>query len=185
MNSPVWTPDSVRILFHWTGESRRRLYWVPADASGPTEALGSDDRRTGGDNTVDYPKTVTPDEQTLIFSRTWSGGRQELWAVPLKGDQTPVAFGRRRVLPWRNNALSNGAWQAYHFNQSGQPEVYVQPYPGPRPTVPVSIGGGGHPVWSVHGSEVFHNSPEEVLMSVAVGLDGDHARTSQSFWQRL
>ena len=35
----------------------------------------------------------------------------------------------------------DGHWLAYHSDQSGQREIYLQPYPGPGPTVPVSIGG--------------------------------------------
>ena len=49
----------------------------------------------------------------------------------------------------------DGRWIAYSSNQSGRPEVYVQPYPGPGPPVQVSIDGGDAPAWRADGAELF------------------------------
>ncbi len=58
----------------------------------------------------------------------------------------------------QNTALSpDGRWMAYQSNESGQYEVYVRPFPdvnGGR--WQVSSGGGGWPLWSPDGQELFY-----------------------------
>ena len=70
----------------------------------------------------------------------------------------------------------DGNWLAYRSNQSGEHEVYLQPYPGPGPTVPVSIDGGRALVWSIDGSELFYRNDEGAVMAVEVDTTGDVAR---------
>ena len=38
----------------------------------------------------------------------------------------------------------DGRWIAYHSDETGQPEVYVRPYPGPGGKRQVSTDGGAH-----------------------------------------
>ena len=169
--SPVWTPDGARLAFAWQREETPGLYWVPADGSGAAELL-----TTRENNTFDRPAAVTPDGQTLIFTRNFSGAHAELWEVPLEGDRTPRPL-LQGEFQHRGGAVLDpgGAWLAYHSDQSSQFEVYVQPYPGPGPTVPVSIGGGSAPVWSSDGSELIYLRPTAV-MAADVTTDGDQAR---------
>ena len=81
------------------------------------------------------------------------------------GRPTPVLQGEFA----RGNAdvSPDGNWMAYRSNQSGQSEIYLQPYPGPGPTVPVSIGGGDlKPGWSCKGSK--RNEPPTPLDGAVV-----------------
>jgi dipeptidyl aminopeptidase/acylaminoacyl peptidase len=50
----------------------------------------------------------------------------------------------------------DGRWIAYVSDESGRPQVYVRPYPGPGGKVTVSTDGGGEPVWSRDGRELFY-----------------------------
>jgi Tol biopolymer transport system component len=65
----------------------------------------------------------------------------------------------------RNAALSpDGRWMAYSSNESGQFEVYVRPFPdvnGGR--WQVSSGGGGWPLWSPAGRELFYVGSEGMM----------------------
>ncbi len=54
-------------------------------------------------------------------------------------------------------------------------DVYVQPYPGPGPTVPVSIGGGTSVTWSPDGSELIYRLDDR-MMVVSVDADGGTPR---------
>ena len=54
-------------------------------------------------------------------------------------------------------------------DESGQSEVYVQPYPGPGRKELVSNDGGGEPRWSPRGNEIFYRRGDEMI-SVAVEL---------------
>jgi len=56
--------------------------------------------------------------------------------------------------------------------QSGQDNVYVQPFNGGSTpgggNSQVSISGGSHPAWRADAKELFYLSQERVLMAVAV-----------------
>jgi len=52
---------------------------------------------------------------------------------------------------WQSTFSPDGRWLAYMSAESGQPEVYVEPFPGTGERWQVSVGGGGEPHWS--GSE--------------------------------
>jgi len=54
----------------------------------------------------------------------------------------------------------DGRWFAYSSIDSGRQEVYVQPYPGPGPRVPVSPAGGRAPLWRRDGAELFYTTPD-------------------------
>jgi hypothetical protein len=95
--------------------------------------------------------------------------------VPLQGE--PVA---QPILQGNFNRGSaevspDGRWLVYRSDQSGQDEVYVQPYPGPGPTVPVSIGGGTHVTWSPDGTELTYRLDER-MMAVSFTVEGDTPR---------
>lgn len=42
--------------------------------------------------------------------------------------------------------------------ESGAPEVYVQPYPGPGEKTRISTAGGTEPIWTANGRELLYRS---------------------------
>ena len=60
---------------------------------------------------------------------------------------------------------ANGQWLAYASNQSGRYQVYVRPFPGLYPEVPISVLGGGQPVWSADGSRLFYRTEEAMWVA--------------------
>ena len=56
----------------------------------------------------------------------------DLWVLPLKGTQAPQPFLRTRFTEVGPKFSPDGRWIAYVSDESGQYEVYVRPYPGPR-----------------------------------------------------
>ena len=46
---------------------------------------------------------------------------------------------------------SDRRYVAYQSNETGQREIYIQPYPGPGGQETVSVGGGREPVWATNG----------------------------------
>ncbi len=61
----------------------------------------------------------------------------------------------------------DGRWLAYGAsvsdpaNPTVRSEVYVRPFPGPGPTVPVSAGGGLAPAWNPKGGELFYSTARD------------------------
>src|SRR4029453_1362776 len=61
----------------------------------------------------------------------------------------------------------DGRWLAYASNESGQPEVYVRPFPDAGSARwQVSVAGGRDPMWSHSGKELFYWSTPGKMMSV-------------------
>ena len=62
----------------------------------------------------------------------------------------------------------DGRWIAYTTNEAGQPNVYVQPFPGPGAKYQVSRDGGSQPVWRADGKELFYLGADGTLMAVPI-----------------
>jgi hypothetical protein len=59
-------------------------------------------------------------------------------------------------------------WLAYTSDESGRPEVYVQPFATPGNKSQVSVHGGYEPRWSAKGTELFYISTSKKLMATQV-----------------
>jgi serine/threonine-protein kinase len=152
----VWTPDGKRIAF----ESNRdgvpdRIFWQLADSSGGLERLTSGDGNQA-------PSSWSADGQLLAFGEVNPRTRQDIWVFRLSDGKaepflrTPFEEGGARFSP-------DGRWLAYVSNESGRPEVYVQPYPGPGGKWQISTDGGTEPVWNRNGRELFYRSGNKMM----------------------
>ena len=171
---PVWTPDGTRIVFHANTADNAALgdlFVIPADGSGPARQL------TSVENAGDYPTSVSPDGREVVFTRILDPGpnlHREIMVVSLDGDgearpilEGDFAFGNASLSP-------DGNWLAYRSDESGQFEIYIQPYPGPGAKTPVSIGGGTGAVWSTDGTTLFYRAGEDFM---AVDLETEPGLT--------
>jgi eukaryotic-like serine/threonine-protein kinase len=59
-------------------------------------------------------------------------------------------------------------WIAYESDESGAPEIYAQPFPGPGAKVRVSTNGGTQVRWRRDGKELFYIAPDDSLMPVPI-----------------
>ena len=66
----------------------------------------------------------------------------------------------------------DGRWIAYTSNESGQPNVYVQPFLRAGGKYQVSRDGGSHPVWRADGKELFYLSAAGTMMAVPINATG-------------
>lgn len=72
----------------------------------------------------------------------------------------------------------DGRFLAYMSDESGEYEVYVQPFPGPGAKEQISISGGLYPIWDPMGDELFYQTEVEggervAVMAVDYRVDGD------------
>ena len=71
---------------------------------------------------------------------------------------------------------------AYTSNESGQFEVYVQPFPGPGGKRQISTNGGITPTWSRARRELVYATRDQRIMRVSFSVEGDsfHAEKPQA-----
>jgi eukaryotic-like serine/threonine-protein kinase len=108
------------------------------------------------------------------------------------GDSTPAA---RPFLVSDSDESSaelspDGRYLAYESNQSGQSEVYVQPFPGPGRRELVSTDGGGQPLWARNGRELFYRAsgPGPMMRMMAVDVTLGHvfsASRPRVLWETM
>jgi serine/threonine-protein kinase len=140
----VWTPDGQRLV--WV--SRQSVFWQAADGTGAVDRLT--------DTVGTAPYGVTPDGMRLLLRVDGAGTGVDVMLLRLDGDRelTPLI---QTPANERNAALSaDGRWLAYESDQSGQPEIYVRPFPSINTGQwQVSTTGGRHPLWAHSGREIF------------------------------
>jgi len=67
----------------------------------------------------------------------------------------------------------DGRWLAYISDESGRPDVYVRPFPGPGGKWQISAEGGSLPRWSRARNELFFESLDNRLMVAPYKVQGE------------
>jgi Tol biopolymer transport system component len=154
---PVWTPDGEAVTFGSYRLGSVNLYLKKISENNPAELLLERANRQ-------YPISWSPDGSSLFFAESLSSSGGDVWVFHQEGnsDPSPVLqgpFNERwaRLSP-------DGQWLAYVSDESGQDEVYVRPFPGPGATLPISAEGGGNPIWSADGRELFYLRENQVVV---------------------
>jgi Tol biopolymer transport system component len=63
-------------------------------------------------------------------------------------------------------------------DDSGQPEVYVRPFPGPGARTKISVDGGSSPDWSRQRSELYFRSGAGQFVSSRIALENGAVRAA-------
>ena len=87
---------------------------------------------------------------------------RDIWVLPLS-DRKEQPFLRTPFTEGAATFSPDGRWLAYVSNETGRPEIYVQPYPGPGGKWQISIDGGTEPDWSRSGRELFYRSGNKMM----------------------
>ena len=169
---PVWTPDGKNIVFRSENSPAPGLYWIRSDGSGEAQRL------TDG-KLDEFPCSLSPDGKRLAFNGNANGGSQDIFTAPIEGDPDHMRLGKPELFlgtPFNEGypAFSpDGRWLAYMSNESGIPEVYVRPFPGPGGKWQISKSGGLWPLWSRDGRELLFETLDGRVMAVSYSVQGD------------
>jgi serine/threonine-protein kinase len=160
--APIWTPDGRRIIWTSTRDNiSPTLYWQAADGTGSAERL------TGPQ--IAYPGSVTPDGRAVLVS----SAAAVIFRISLTGEpRSDRLLGPLPVII-TPEVSPDGRWLAYQSNESGQPEVYVRPYPnvdGGR--WQISTKRGSRPAWSRNGRELFFLDETDRLSVASIAVNG-------------
>jgi serine/threonine-protein kinase len=161
----VWTPDSKRLVFSMHGPHHPNLFWMAADGSGTPERL-----TTG--TTAHFAGAVSPDGSMLAFTAIAEKTGNDIWLLPLTGERQARLMTGTPFDEYSPTWSPDGRWLAYVSTESGRPEVFVQPYPGPGAKRQVSVDGGVAPVWGRDTREIFYRNGDRVMVvPFAAGSD--------------
>jgi Tol biopolymer transport system component len=170
-DSPVWSHDGKRVAFASSRAGHYDLYQIAANGAGREELLYA-----SGENK--FPTSWSPDGHYLLYRTQARETNGDIWVLPLDGTSkhSPVALVHTRANEGDGTISPDAHWIAYVSDDTGIAEVYVQPFTLPSasvdspdgPKVLVSKKGGRRPRWRADGKELFYNSLDGALMSVAV-----------------
>ena len=146
----VWSPDSREVAF----VSEGGLFTRRVDQDGRTPLLAPSSVRGAED--------WTHDGRFVIFLC----GTERICAVPLKGDRTPVPLIESPASVDEARVSRDGRWLAYSGTDTGQWELYLQPFMRPGGRVRVSTNGGSQAHWRGDGGELFYLALDGTMMSV-------------------
>jgi serine/threonine-protein kinase len=142
---PTWSPDGKRIVYP-TGN----ISVINADGGGQPEHM-----TTSTSNQVVSSWAST---NMITFMQQTQNGNNGIWVLPAGVDTKPTLFLESRFTLWYPEFSPDGHWIAYTSNESGTPELYVRPYPGPGEKIRISTVGGLEPIWTASGRELVFRS---------------------------
>src|SRR5262249_26349287 len=108
------------------------------------------------------------DGRFIVYRTVDPKNGNDLWILPVSGDKKPRPFATTPFNEGNAQFSPDVKWIAYQSDESGQNQIYVQPFPGPGGKWQVSNIGGTQPRWNRNGKELFYLAPDNRLMSVSV-----------------
>jgi serine/threonine-protein kinase len=128
---------------------------------------------------VQYQWSFTPDGKRLAFMEIDSKNQYDLWTVPLESGSAGLRAGKPEVFLQTPGAemdpyfSPDGKWLAYSSNESGTFQIYVRAFPDKGGKKQISNNGGGYPLWSRTGHELFFESLDNHIMAASYSVKGD------------
>ena len=163
---PIWRPGFDEICYSAVG---------PTDASPQLYTHSTDGRPSRrrlfeGLDDFGFCGSWSPDGMTLSYMHFDADTNFDIRTSGDGATESPVPFLDTRFDEHSPRFSPDGKWIAYVSTESGRPEVYIQPFPGPGQRLKISTGGGEGPVWHPEGTELFYLDDSR-MMAVDIQLE--------------
>ncbi len=158
--SPAWTSDGKTLVFDGVNPHQRGIFRIAADGSSPPQLVRLTDLNSHVTSIAgDFAAVTVNDPATSA----------DLWLLDLRHPDDMRPFKNTSAAERQGSLSPDGRWMAYVSNESGRPEIYVEPVPGPGGRRQISADGGDEPRWVRNGREItFRNGTR--MLSVPVQL---------------
>ena len=170
---PVWSPDGSRIAF-----TRMEKTLLTRIVAKPSSGGGGEETLLQGSGDI-CPKSWSPDGRYLAYETLAAAARtkSDIWILPLFGDRKPFPFLATQFDEQVSQFSPDGRWILYSSDESGRPELYVAPFPGPGSKWQISAGGALGGEWLQGGKEITYLTLDLNQMSVQVKADASGFET--------
>ena len=160
---PVWAPDGHRIAFFAIRQGERGIRLAEVPGARDESVL-----KTTSTTPTAYPTDWSGDGRFIAYMELTGTGTPDVWVLPLTGDRKPFPIASSRFIEDAGTFSPDGKWIAYSSNESGQYQVYVQPFPPSTAKYQVSRNGGAQPMWRGDGHELFFIAPNSMMMAATI-----------------
>jgi Tol biopolymer transport system component len=109
------------------------------------------------------------DGKSLLFMARGKDTGFDLWVLSTGGGSAPTPYLKTPANELAGAFSPDGRFVAYHSNESGRNEVYVQTFPTVGGKWQISSAGGVEPHWRADGKELYYRSLDQRLMAVDIG----------------
>jgi Tol biopolymer transport system component len=185
--SAIWSPDGTRILFSSGRTGAPRLYARSVSGAPNSETL------LAPTTVIDTPTDWSKDGRFVLYNSVDQKTGSDIWALPMDREGKPGPPGavvQTNALEEQARFSPDGNWVAFQSNESGQMEIYLQPFPGPGSKTRVSTNGGIQAMWSSDGRELFYLALDGKLMAVPIKTASSRSNIEPGaaiplFWTRM
>ncbi len=147
---PFWSPDGASVLFYSIRNGQGAVYITSSNGSGNERLVQAVEGETV------TPGSISPDGRfaaITVHGKTNANIYLRSLTDP-EAERVPLITGPSDM---RDPQFSpDGHWLAYISDETGNYQVFVQPYPGPGGRWQISSKGGIGPRWSRNGRQIHY-----------------------------
>jgi Tol biopolymer transport system component len=163
---PLWTPDGERLTYTALREGVQHLTLQFARGGDVETLVSARNNLTAGAWSADGRTLVYVDSPPTDLSSIRVVARDGAWR------SSPLI---PRPIVESPTLSPDGRWIAFASFEGTLSQIIVQPFPGPGPRHQITTDGGGSPVWSRAGGEIFYANEGAMF---AVSLETSHGFTA-------
>jgi Tol biopolymer transport system component len=157
----IWSPDGARVLLNSFTRDRLSLFEAPSTGATPRTSLLEDDEGK-------WPVSWSPDGRFVLYVTNNERTSNDIWVLSRDGSGSPYPYLHTAASENWAAFSPDGKWVAFSAAESGQPEVFVAPFPAPTRRWRISADGGSQARWRRDGKEIFYVAPSRMLMAAQV-----------------
>ena len=162
----IWSPDGARVLLNSFARDHLTLFEAPSSgASERTRVLESEEGK--------WPVSWSPDGRFVLYVTNNNRTSNDIWVLLRDGSGAPYPYLHTAASENWAAFSPDGKWVVFSAadSNSGQPEVFVAPFPAPTRRFRISADGGAQARWRRDGKEIFYVAPNRMLMSAQIETD--------------